>query len=119
LEDAIKADNKVAAREGLVKIARDTEFGPTQLWTRINALDSPWVLDDLTTLVPEIGDRLDVVMVPKVEGADDIHYVDRILAQLEAKAGLERPILVTRSSRPPVASPTSRRSAAPARACRG
>jgi malyl-CoA/(S)-citramalyl-CoA lyase len=94
LEDAIKADNKVAAREGLVKIAQSTDFGPTQLWTRINALDSPWVLDDLTTLVPEIGDRLEVVMVPKVEGAEDIHYVDRILAQLEAKAGLDRPILV-------------------------
>src|SRR6188472_3523248 len=94
LEDAIKADNKVAAREGLVKIAQANDFGPTQLWTRINALDSPWVLDDLTTLVPEIGDRLDVVMVPKVQGAEDIHYVDRILAQLEAKAGLDRPILV-------------------------
>jgi malyl-CoA/(S)-citramalyl-CoA lyase len=99
LEDAIKADNKVAAREGLVKIARETanlggQAGPTQLWTRINALDSPWVLDDLTTLVPEIGDRLDVIMVPKVQGAEDIHYVDRLLAQLEAKAGLQRPILV-------------------------
>src|SRR5688572_1798691 len=94
LEDAIKADNKVAAREGLVKIAKETDFGPTQLWTRINSLDSPWVLDDLTTLVPGIGDKLDVVMVPKVEGPEDIHYVDRLLAQLEAKAGLERPILV-------------------------
>src|SRR5919206_3335069 len=94
LEDAIKADNKVAARTGLVKIAQETDFGPTQLWTRINALDSPWVLDDLTTLVPEIGSKLDVVMVPKVQGAEDIHYVDRILAQLEAKAGLDRPILV-------------------------
>src|ERR671915_2586609 len=94
LEDAIKADNKVAARAGLVRIARDTDFGPTQLWTRINSLDSPWVLDDLTTLIPAIGDKLDVVMVPKVQGAEDIHYVDRLLAQLEAKAGLTRPILV-------------------------
>lgn len=94
LEDAVKADNKLAAREGLVKIASDTDFGPTQLWTRINSLDSPWVLDDLTTLVPAIGHKLDVVMVPKVQGAEDIHYVDRLLAQLEAKAGLERPILV-------------------------
>jgi malyl-CoA/(S)-citramalyl-CoA lyase len=94
LEDAVKADNKEAARAGLVKIAQATDFGPTQLWTRINALDSPWVLDDLTTLVGEIGDRLDVVMVPKVEGAEDIAYVDRLLAQLEAKAGLDRPILV-------------------------
>jgi malyl-CoA/(S)-citramalyl-CoA lyase len=94
LEDAIKADNKVAAREGLVRIASETEFGPTQLWTRINSLDSPWVLDDLTTLVAAIGDKLDVIMVPKVQGAEDIQYVDRLLAQLEAKAGLTRPILV-------------------------
>src|SRR3954465_5170121 len=99
LEDAIKADNKEAARAGLVKIAQDTanlggQSGPTQLWTRVNALDSPWVLDDLTTLVTEIGDKLDGIMVPKVQGAEDIHYVDRLLAQLEAKAGLERPILV-------------------------
>ena len=99
LEDAIKADNKVAAREGLVKIARDTanlggQSGPTQLWTRVNSLDSPWGLDDLTTLVSEIGDKLDVIMVPKVEGAEDIHYVDRLLAQLEAKAGLAKPLMV-------------------------
>ncbi|HEY3470636.1 MAG TPA: CoA ester lyase, partial [Amycolatopsis sp.] len=66
----------------------------TQLWTRVNALDSPWVLDDLTTLVTEVGDKLDVIMVPKVQGAEDIHYVDRLLAQLEARAGLRRPILV-------------------------
>ncbi len=94
LEDAIKADNKQAARQGLVEIARSTDFGPTQLWTRVNALDSPWGLDDLTTLVTEIGDTLDVIMVPKVEGAEDIHYVDRLLAQLEAKAGLEKPLMV-------------------------
>ena len=95
LEDAVKAENKEAARHGLVEIASATDFGEhTQLWTRINALDSPWALDDLTTLVTEIGDRLDVVMVPKVQGPEDIHYVDRLLAQLEAKAGLTRPILV-------------------------
>ncbi len=99
LEDAVRADDKIAAREGLVRIGQETAglgatHGPTQLWTRINALDSPWALDDLTTLVPAIGETLDVVMVPKVEGAADIHYVDRLLAQLEAKAGLERPIMV-------------------------
>ncbi|HET9020678.1 MAG TPA: CoA ester lyase [Ornithinibacter sp.] len=95
LEDAVKAENKEAARAGLVDIARATDFGEhTQLWTRVNALDSPWVLDDLTTLVTEVGDRLDVVMVPKVQGPEDIHYVDRLLAQLEARAGLTRPVLV-------------------------
>ena len=90
LEDAIKTENKEAARQGLVDIAKKTDFGQTQLWTRVNSLDSPWALDDIITLVTEIGDKLDVVMVPKVEGAQDIHYVDRLLAQLEARAGLER-----------------------------
>ena len=95
LEDAVKADNKEKARQGLVDIARATDFGDsTQLWTRVNSLDSPWVLDDLVTLVTEIGDTLDVIMVPKVQGPEDIHYVDRLLAQLEARAGLTRPILV-------------------------
>jgi malyl-CoA/(S)-citramalyl-CoA lyase len=94
LEDAIQADKKEAAREGLVRIAQETDLGDTPLWTRINSLDSPWALDDLLRLVPAIGDKLAVIMIPKVEGAEDIHYVDRIVAQLEAKAGLGRPILL-------------------------
>jgi malyl-CoA/(S)-citramalyl-CoA lyase len=94
LEDAVPVDRKEAAREGLVKVGKATDFGDTQLWTRVNALDSPWVLDDLTTLVTEIGDKLSVIMVPKVEGPWDIHYVDRLLAQLESRAGLEQPLLV-------------------------
>jgi malyl-CoA/(S)-citramalyl-CoA lyase len=94
LEDAIPVDKKEAAREGLIEVANELDLGETALWTRVNALDSPWVLDDLTRLVAEIGDKLEVIMVPKVEGAWDIHYVDRLLAQLEAKAGLQKPLLV-------------------------
>ena len=94
LEDAVQASNKQAARSGLVEVAKTVDLGDTQLWTRINSLDSPWALDDLTTLVTEVGDRLDVVMVPKVEGPEDIHYVDRLLAQLEAKGRVSRPIQV-------------------------
>jgi malyl-CoA/(S)-citramalyl-CoA lyase len=94
LEDAVPVERKAAARAGLVTVGREMELGETQLWTRVNSLESPWILDDLTTLVTEIGDRLDVIMVPKVEGPWDIHYVDRLLAQLEAKAGVARPILI-------------------------
>ncbi len=94
LEDAIPMDAKEAARAGLVKVAKEMDFGSTQLWTRVNSLDSPWVLDDLITLVGEVGDRLDVIMIPKVEGPEDIHYVDRLLAQLEARAGLTEPLMV-------------------------
>ena len=94
LEDAIPADKKEAAREGLIKAAKEFDFGDCALWTRVNSLESPWVLDDLVQLVTEIGDKLEVIMVPKVEGPWDIHYVDRLLAQLEAKAKLERPLLI-------------------------
>src|SRR6188472_208594 len=94
LEDAIPASEKENARNGLVEVAKKVDMGDTQLWTRVNSLDSPWVLDDLITLVTEIGEQLDVIMVPKVEGPEDIHYVDRLLAQLEAKVGLTEPLLV-------------------------
>ena len=66
-----------------------------------------------TTLVAEIGDKLDVIMIPKVEGPWDIHYVDQLLAQLEAKAGLREPLLDPRDPRDRArAWSTSRRSAA-------
>ena len=64
LEDAVPVDRKEAARAGLVKVGRDIELGDTQLWTRVNSLESPWVLDDLTQVVSEIGHKLDVIMVP-------------------------------------------------------
>ena len=94
LEDGVPASEKEAARAGMVNVGKTVDFGAAQFWIRINSLDSPWALDDIITAVTEIGDVLDVIMVPKVEGAEDIHYIDRLLAQLEARAGLSRPIQV-------------------------
>jgi malyl-CoA/(S)-citramalyl-CoA lyase len=96
LEDAIPADQKEAARAGFVEMAKATDFAAlgTGLWSRVNSLKSPWCLDDITTLVTEIGDKLDVIMLPMVEGPWDIHYLDQLLAQLEAKAGVSQPILI-------------------------
>jgi malyl-CoA/(S)-citramalyl-CoA lyase len=94
LEDAVPVDRKEPARQGLITVGREMELGDTQLWTRVNSLESPWVLDDITQVVTEIGHKLDVMMIPKVEGPWDIHYVDRLLAQLEARAGLDKPILI-------------------------
>ncbi|MFC6049816.1 HpcH/HpaI aldolase/citrate lyase family protein, partial [Methylobacterium hispanicum] len=96
LEDAVPMDQKEAARKGFVAMARATDFAATGtgLWTRINALNSPWILDDLFEIVSEVGSKLDVVMVPKVEGPWDIHYIDQLLAQLEARHGVAKPILV-------------------------
>src|SRR5271169_566598 len=94
LEDAIPADAKEAARRGFIEMAKANDFGTTGLWTRINALNSPWALDDVIEIVAAVGDKLDVVMLPKVEGEWDIHYLDQLLAQLEAKNRVKRPILI-------------------------
>ena len=94
LEDAIPADAKRAARAGFIAMAQAHDFGPTGLWTRINALNSPWALDDILEIVPAVGAKLDVIMLPKVEGPWDIHYLDQLLAQLEARHSLPKPILI-------------------------
>jgi malyl-CoA/(S)-citramalyl-CoA lyase len=94
LEDAIPAEAKAAARAGFIAIAKAHDYGATGLWTRINALNSPWALDDVMEIVGAVGSKLDVMMLPKVEGAWDIHYLDQLLAQLEAKHGMRKPILI-------------------------
>ena len=94
LEDSIPADKKEEARRGLIEVGKANDFGETQLWTRINSLDSPWFLDDIMGLVEAIGDKLDVIMIPKVEGAQDILFVDQLLAQLEARHGVKKPLML-------------------------
>lgn len=94
LEDAIPVDQKEAARHGFVEMARATDFGETGLWVRINALNSPWALDDVVEIMAGAGDKLDVVMLPKVDGPWDIHYLDQLLAQLEARHGVKEPVLI-------------------------
>jgi malyl-CoA/(S)-citramalyl-CoA lyase len=94
LEDAIPVDAKAAARAGFITMAQATDFGATGLWTRINALNSPWALDDVVEIVGAVGAKLDVIMLPKVDGPWDIHYIDQLLAQLEARHALRKPILI-------------------------
>lgn len=94
LEDAIPVEAKQAARDGFIAMAKAVDFGATGLWTRVNALNSPWFLDDVGAIMAEIGGKLDVLMAPKIEGPWDIHYLDQLLAQLEAKHALPKPVLI-------------------------
>ena len=94
LEDAIPVEAKQAARAGFIEMAKAVDYGATGLWTRINALNSPWALDDVTEIVGAVGDKLDVIMLPKVDGPWDIHYLDQLLAQLEARHKIKKPILI-------------------------
>ena len=95
LEDAIPADAKDAARAGAIEMASmyDWQGKGTGFWSRVNPLNSPWFQEDVSELVLKAGHQLDVIMLPKVEGPWDIHFADQYVAQLEAKAGLTRPIL--------------------------
>ena len=95
LEDAIPADAKIQARAGAIEMAKMVDWKKikTGLWTRVNPLNSPWFLDDVTEIVTKAGNVYDVIMLPKVEGPWDIHFADQLVAQLEAKAGVKRPIL--------------------------
>jgi malyl-CoA/(S)-citramalyl-CoA lyase len=94
LEDAIAIDQKLAARQGFIAMAKAFEPGAASLWTRINCLNSPWALDDITEIVAAAGNAVDVIMLPKVEGPWDILYLDQLLAQLEARHGVARPIQI-------------------------
>jgi malyl-CoA/(S)-citramalyl-CoA lyase len=94
LEDAIPAEAKQAARAGFIEMAKAYDYADTGLWTRINALNSPWALDDVIEIVGAVGNKLDVIMLPKVDGPWDIHYLDQLLAQLESRCAVTKPILV-------------------------
>jgi malyl-CoA/(S)-citramalyl-CoA lyase len=94
LEDAIESSMKDTARAGLIDVARTADLGATSLWARVNALHSPWALEDITRLVLDAGEQIDVLMIPKVEGREDIEFVDRLIAQLEARAGISRPLML-------------------------
>jgi malyl-CoA/(S)-citramalyl-CoA lyase len=94
LEDAIPIADKEAARAGFIEVANANTFGTTALWVRVNCLNSPWVLDDLEQIVRHAGNTLDAVMIPKVEGPWDIHFVDQYLSLLEARHAITRPILI-------------------------
>lgn len=96
LEDAIPADAKQGARAGLIAMGREVDFAGLGVgfWTRINGINSPWHLDEVSEIVATIGDKIDVIMVPKVEGPWDIFYIDQLLASLEAKHAITKPILL-------------------------
>ncbi len=94
LEDAIPIDAKEAARAGFIDALKNTDLGDTAVWVRVNCLNSPWILDDLAQIVAGVGNRLDAVMIPKVEGPWDIHFVDQYLALLEARHKVTKPILI-------------------------
>ena len=91
LEDAVAPDLKTddTRRQVVAALHADGWHARTRV-VRVNAVGTPWCLDDLLTVVAGAGDVLDCVMVPKVESAAQVEFVSQVLAHLEQKHGLGR-----------------------------
>jgi citrate lyase subunit beta/citryl-CoA lyase len=94
LEDSVAPAEKSAARGHAARALRAIDFGARIRLLRVNAIDTPWTYRDLVDVVEEAGDRLDAVMVPKVQSARDLMVVDTLLTQIEAHRQLPRMIRV-------------------------
>ena len=88
LEDSVADSEKPSARAHAIEAFRSFDYGPRLRLLRINALDTPFAYRDLVDVIEAAGDRIDLVMVPKVGAARDIVFVDMLLAQIAASAPL-------------------------------
>jgi citrate lyase subunit beta/citryl-CoA lyase len=83
LEDAVAPAEKEAARANVIRAFRELDFGPRLRIYRINGLETPFAYRDLIEVVEAVGERCDLVMVPKVSSPEDVAFVDRLLSQIE------------------------------------
>jgi len=88
LEDSVAPIEKEAARARVVDAIKNLDWGDRVLCVRVNAWDSKWTAYDVLDVVGNAGDRLDEVMLPKVQSAAEVVALDLLLAQVEAHAGL-------------------------------
>jgi citrate lyase subunit beta/citryl-CoA lyase len=92
LEDGVAADAKAAARQTVAEALRDGDWRDRRRVFRVNALDSPWFVHDLVAVIGATEGRVDLVVVPKVGSAADVHAVAGVLRSLEMANGFERQI---------------------------
>ena len=88
LEDSVTTEEKAAARANIVRVLQHVDFGPRVRIVRVNALDTPHTYRDIVEVAEAAGDRLDLMMVPKVESPGDLGFVDTLLSQIEASRRL-------------------------------
>jgi citrate lyase subunit beta/citryl-CoA lyase len=87
LEDAVAPLEKEAARDKIVKAINDLDWGDTVLCVRVNAWDTKWTYRDVIHVVENASERLDEIMLPKVQSAADIQALDMLLTQIEETTG--------------------------------
>jgi citrate lyase subunit beta/citryl-CoA lyase len=92
LEDSVAVDDKPAARASAASAFREIDFGNRTRMLRINGLDTCFAYRDVIEVVEAAGDRLDLIMLPKAGGREDVIWVDKFLSQIEMARGFARPV---------------------------
>ena len=92
LEDSVAPLAKEQARGNVVDALKNNDWGDKTVVVRINSIDTQWAADDLKTIVESAGSYLDCIMVPKVQHAHEVMFVDHLLRMIEVNTGLERRI---------------------------
>jgi malyl-CoA/(S)-citramalyl-CoA lyase len=92
LEDAVAPDDKPQARKNIIEAINDVDWGNKTLAVRINGLDTHYMYRDVVDVVENAGERIDLIMIPKVGTASDVYAVDMLVTQIEAAKGRKKRI---------------------------
>jgi malyl-CoA/(S)-citramalyl-CoA lyase len=92
LEDAVAPDDKPQARKNVIQALRDIDWGRKTMSVRINGLDTHFMYRDVVDVMEQAGERLDLIMIPKVGTAADVYAVDMLVTQCEAATGRKKRI---------------------------
>jgi citrate lyase subunit beta/citryl-CoA lyase len=92
LEDSVAPLAKADARGNVIDALKNNDWGDKTVVVRINSIDTQWAADDLKTVVEAAGDLLDCIMIPKVQHAHEVLFVDHMLRMIETNTGMEKRI---------------------------
>lgn len=92
LEDSVAPSDKDIARANVIEAISGVDWGHKTLSVRINGLDTPWWYRDVVDLLEKGGERLDLIMIPKVGCAEDLYAVDALVTAVERAMGRTKPI---------------------------
>ncbi len=92
LEDAVAPDEKLDARKNIIKALNEIDWGQKTMSIRINGLDTHYMYRDVVDIVEQAGERLDLIMIPKVGTAADVYAVDMMVTQIEDAKGYKKRI---------------------------
>lgn len=92
LEDAVAPDDKAQARKNIIKALNEIDWGRKTMSVRINGLDTHYMYRDVVDVVEQAGERLDLIMIPKVGTAADVYAVDMLVTQIEDAKGYKKRI---------------------------